>query len=269
MTTLDFFSGIWPLSVTGKSMDKMLSKAAVLWAGGKDSSLALYEARFLGYEVLSLVTFVPREPKFRAHPLRFMEYQAEALGLPHFTLEVNEPFRKSYEKAIHSLRERHRINTLITGDIAEVDCCPNWIRKCCEGSGVDVMTPLWGRDRTKLLKQFLSHKFRAVFSYVKKPWFTQDWLGIELNDDSLRRLCKINAETGLDICGENGEYHTLVTDGPVFRQGIDISESQKVLGDGYWFLDLRKVSFLSGKFDPPLRHLQIKRAPTLPIDKPS
>src|SRR3989304_8470090 len=116
-------------------IDKMSGNAAVLWTGGKDCSLALYEAKSLGHEVGSLVTFIPREPKFLAHPISFMKYQAEALKLPHYTMEINEPFKESYENAIHSLRERFGIDTLITGDISEVDGNPNWIRGCSKSSG--------------------------------------------------------------------------------------------------------------------------------------
>ena len=81
---------------------------------------------------------------------------------------------------------------------------------------------LWGCDRFELLNRLLSCKFRAIFSCVKKPWFTDEWLGKELNKDSLDKLGMINAKTGLDISGEQGEYHTLVLDGPPFRKSISI-----------------------------------------------
>ena len=219
----------------------MSKTATVLWTGGKDSSLSLYEAKLLGYEVRSLVTFVPREPEFLAHPVGFMKYQAKALELPHYTLEVNEPFKESYESAISSLREKYGIATLITGDIAEVDGHPNWIRECSE-SDINVLTPLWGRDRNELISRLLSYKFKVIFSCVKKPWFTSDWLGMELNEDSLEQLCKINVETGLDICGEQGEYHTLVLDGPPFKKSILVSAYSKREKDSLMYLDIQKVA---------------------------
>ena len=105
----------------------MTNSSAVLWTGGKDSSLASYEGKLLGYEAGSLVTFVLRGVEFRTHPLGFMRYQADALGIPHYTMEVTEPFEEGYKKAIRSLKEKHGVNTLITGDIAEVRGYPNWI----------------------------------------------------------------------------------------------------------------------------------------------
>ena len=223
-------------------MDKMSKNATVLWTGGKDSSLSLYEAKLLGYKIKSLVTFVPSEPEFLAHPLGFMEYQAEALELPHYTLEVKEPFKESYERAIHSLREKYGIGTLITGDIAEVDGNPNWIRECSEYSGMDVLTPLWGADRNELISRLISYKFKVIFSCVKKPWFTSDWLGMELNEDSLEQLRKIKIRTGLDICGEQGEYHTLVLDGPPFKKSISVSAYSKREKDSLMYIDIQKVA---------------------------
>ena len=222
----------------------MSNNAADLWTGGKDSSLALCEAELLGYEVRSLVTFVPSEPEFLAHPLGFMKYQAEALNLPHYTLEVNEPFKASYENAIHFLRAKYGIDTLITGDIAEVDGYPNWIKECNKGSGVEVLTPLWGRDRRELLEQLISYGFRAIFSCVKKPWFTGKWLGTEISEDTLKRLSALNAETGLDICGEQGEYHTLVLDGPPFKKSIRIDEYLKRAKDSLMYIDIQRVVLL-------------------------
>jgi len=220
-------------------VNEMSKHTAVSWTGGKDSSLALYEAKLLGYAVTSLVTFAPNKPEFHAHPLDFMKYQADALGIPHYTLTIEEPFKESYEKAIHFLRERYGITTLITGDIAEVDGHPNWIRECSAYSGVNVLTPLWGCDRLELLNRLLTYRFKLIFSCVKKPWFTDDsLLGRELNKDSLEQLCRINAETGLDPCGENGEYHTIVVDGPLFKRKIRILKSRPVKMEGYWFLDI-------------------------------
>ncbi len=216
-------------------------KAIVLWTGGKDSSLSLYKAKLLGYDVISLFTFMPSREEFLAHPLKFMKYQADALGIPHHSIEVNEPFRDSYEKAIHSLREKYKIDVLVTGDIAEVNGHPNWIRECSRHSGTDVLTPLWGFDRLVILKELLSYKFKIIFSCVKKPWFTIDWLGKELNLNSLDQMRTISAETGLDMCGENGEYHTLVVDGPLFKKNIYIEKYSRQIKNSLMYLDIRSV----------------------------
>lgn len=189
------------------------------------------------------IPFIPIFARFSSRYLlkSSKKMSPKALCLPHCTLEVNEPYKESYEKAIHTLRKRHGIFTLITGDIAEVDGQPNWIKECSKYSGVDVLTPLWEWDRLELLNRLLLYKVKIIFSCVKKPWFTDDWVGAELNRDSLERLCTINAATKIDICGEQGEYHTLVVDGPLFKKSIHIDIYSKHTEDSLMYIDIQKV----------------------------
>ncbi len=82
-----------------------VQNAAMLWTGGKDSAMALYEADQNGYCVRCLVTFAPPEPDFLAHPLSFIKMQAQALALPHYVLPINAPFEQSYETGLRRLRD--------------------------------------------------------------------------------------------------------------------------------------------------------------------
>ena len=189
-----------------------------------------------------MATFVPTEkPEFLAHPVSFMKYQAEALGLPHLTLEITEPFKESYEKAIQLLKEKYGVTALITGDIAEVNGAPNWIRECSKFSGMDVLTPLWKWERIDIINRLISCKFKVIFSCVKKPWFTNDWVGMEINPDSLEKLRELSGKTGLDICGEQGEYHTMVLDGPLFKKSIHITADGKLVKDHLMYIDIQKA----------------------------
>ncbi|OGW74883.1 MAG: hypothetical protein A2Z72_06245 [Omnitrophica bacterium RBG_13_46_9] len=219
----------------------MPGKASVLWTGGKDSSLAHYKARRMGYEVVNLVTFIPTGAEFHAHPLAFIKYQAGALDLSHVMLEINEPFKENYERAIDLLKKEYKIDTLVTGDISEIDGYPNWIRECSKYSGMKVLNPLWHYDRYKLIRELISYGFKAIFSCVKKPWLTGEWVGKELNEESLARLVNLNSETGLDICGEHGEYHTLVLDGPLFNRRIGIGAYLRREKDPLIYLDILKA----------------------------
>jgi diphthine-ammonia ligase len=216
--------------------------AAVLWTGGKDSCLALYEASQRGFQVERLITFVPEEGNFRAHPLEFLGLQAQALGLPLHTLKITEPYREAYQESIAALRERWAIRTLITGDIGEVDGYPNWIGETCAGSDVSVCTPLWGRDGTGLLNRFLSCGFRAVFSCVRAPWLTPDWVGRILDAEAVAELSALTRDNDFDVCGEQGEYHTLVLDGPLFEKRVRIAVSCTKKEDDLAYLDISKAS---------------------------
>ncbi len=222
-----------------------MPNVAVSWTGGKDSSLALYEAEVSGCEINCLVTFAPSQESFLAHPLDFMKLQAQALGLPHHVINIEEPFERGYENAILSLREEHGIDALVTGDIGEVaGHDPNWMVDRGQRCGVDVLRPLWHRDRLALLNRVLSLGFRVVFSCVKKPWFTEEWLGLELSRSSLERLCELSERTGLDVCGEQGEYHTLVSDGPRFRKSIKIVSFSKQVNDSIMYITLESLGLV-------------------------
>ncbi len=213
-------------------------KTAVLWTGGKDSALAFYEARLSGCDILGLVTFIPEGADFLAHPLFIMEAQAQALNLPHRTIKISKPFAENYEKAITSLRTKFGVEVLVTGDISEVDGFPNWIRERSLPSGMKVLTPLWEKDRGEILDQLVSLHFKVIFSGIKKPWLTEDWLGLEITKASLGELKALGKKTGLDLCGEQGEYHTLVLDGPPFSKRVDINSYSKGIQDDLFYLKI-------------------------------
>jgi len=201
-------------------MSPRAAGAAVLWTGGKDSALALHEATLGGCSVRCLVTFAPPQPAFLAHPLAIMKLQAQALGLPHFVWAVREPFAESYEAGLRWLKETIGIDTVITGDIAQVAGHPNWIRERATRVGINVITPLWGRQRIELLQRLMAMRFKVVFSCVKTRWLSADWVGRGLDVAAIKRLRLLREENGLDLCGEDGEYHTIVTHAPGFQRRL-------------------------------------------------
>ena len=213
----------------------------MLWTGGKDSSLALYEAERSGYRVGCLVTFAPPEPDFLAHPLGFIQIQARAMGLPHHVLPLGPPFESSYENSLCRLRQEQGIDCVVTGDIAEVNSHPNWMRQRGQAVGMKVHTPLWGRERDILLAQLLERGFKARFSCVNTRWLDANWVGRELTDSAIAELRRIRERTGLDLCGEEGEYHTLVTDGPRFSQAVELGAYSIRTAGPLAYMELRKV----------------------------
>lgn len=220
----------------------MSTKTVVLWTGGKDSALALYEAQQSGYDICLLVTFAPPGTRFRAHPIALMAQQAEAMGIAHRVITIEEPIRDNYIAALEQLAELDGIAVVVTGDISEVEGKPNWIRECCQGLALDVQTPLWHRDREELLDQLITVGFKTLFSCVKAPWFTPQWVGRELDRAAVQAMRELRATTGLDLSGEQGEYHTMVTDGPTFRRRIDVPAYGVSTSSGLAYLDFANLS---------------------------
>lgn len=149
-----------------------------------------------------------------------MQSQAQAIGLPHQLLTVQMPYEHGYEVVLQYLRDTWDIQCVITGDIAEVDGLPNWIEERCQSIGMEVYMPLWGRQRSELLETLISHGFKVCFSCVHMHWLESDWLGRMLTAKTMEELVQRHERHGLDLCGEQGEYHTMVLDGPIFKQPI-------------------------------------------------
>ena len=162
----------------------------------------------------------------RAHPSKLMEQQAKSLHLPYEVIDLQEPFEKSYEEALVRLKETYGVETIVTGDIAEVMEQPNWITNRCKAVGLKAFLPLWHLDREVILNKLVQYHFKVIFSCVKAPWFTVDWLGREITLESIQSLKELHAINAVDLCGENGEYHTIVLNGPGYSEEIPFRRTE-------------------------------------------
>jgi uncharacterized protein (TIGR00290 family) len=224
------------------SVRPLRSSLPVLWTGGKDSALALYEARRAGYFIDRLVTFAPFNPDFLAHPIALMRAQAHAMGLLHEVLEIGPDARAGYRSAIARLRQQDGIAVLITGDIDLVEGMPNFVHECSRGLDVDVFMPLWQRNRSELMRKLVDLDFEVIFTLVKQPWFTIDWLGRRIGVECLHALEELHRATGIDICWENGEYHTMVLNGPMFDERLSLELGASKLVDQMAYLSVKMIN---------------------------
>ena len=199
-------------------------KVAISWSGGRESSLACHRVMKEGHKVACLVTFVLDQywPAM-GHPPQIMRLQSESIGIPLVMLKIDEPYKEGYRKAIANLIETWTIEGIVTGDIYVVDeIHGNWMESVCKGLDIKVLMPLWAQDTSEVLDEEMSEGFRAVFTCVKQPWFDRDWIGRALNKDTVKDLLALAKKHGIDPCGENGEYHTMVIDGPIFKKPVKI-----------------------------------------------
>ena len=189
-----------------------------------------------GFEVTFIVTFLSETP-IVCHPLSLIQLQSKALRLPHIKVKVKEPYFQEYRKAISRFIKENEIEGIVTGDISVVDSFHgNWIDDVCKGLSVKVIKPLWGLDRYQILNNLVSRGFKAVFTCVRQPWFDEEWLGRELNRDCLRKLKALEEKYGLDLCGERGEYHTMIVDAAIFKEAIQISKFSKEKKGSLFFM---------------------------------
>jgi len=202
-------------------------KVAVSWSGGKESGLAYYKAMSGGHEISLIVTFLWEIPTFY-HPLELVKLQSEAMKTPHIKVKVEKPYFEGYRRAINNLREEYGIEGIVTGDISITDSYHgDWMKNVCEGLNVELIRPLWNLNRYRILEELVSKGFKAVFTCVKKPWFNDNWLGRVLDNICIEELKELGRKSGMDPCGEFGEYHTMLIDAPMFKEVIEISEFEK------------------------------------------
>ncbi len=222
-------------------------KIAVSWSGGMESALACNKAIEEGYDVAYLVVFVSETWPAFCHPLSIMELQARALRIPLLRLAVKKPYEQSYREVISHLLEEKGIEGIVTGDIYVVDDLHGrWMDKVTEGLDISVIMPLWNRDTRKVLDEEIECGFRSVFTCLGRQWFSEEWLGRELNNNSVKELKVLAKESGMDFCGENGEYHTMTIDGPIFKKRIDISRFSKEKHNNRLFIKINEY-FLKEK----------------------
>ncbi len=227
--------------------------AAVLWTGGKDSAFALHlAANRAGYRIERLVTFVPPRAQFRAHPLAVMRLQAKALDLPHRTVLIRKPYRPSYERSLAQLRAEG-IQTLVTGDIDRVGGAPSWIGECARPLGLEVFAPLWQRSRTGILRALIRSRFEVIISCIDRSRLGPEWLARTLDPDAVRDLEEMRRSAGVDPAGEQGEYHTITLDAPMFRRRLAV-RSWKPSRYGRWsYANLREIALVDKRPRLPAR----------------
>jgi uncharacterized protein (TIGR00290 family) len=209
-------------------------KVAVLWTGGKDSSLACYKVMKRKFDVAFIMTFIWDQPP-ASHPLPLIRLQSKALQIPLYWERVSPPYFKDYRQAMIELRKDYGIEAVVTGDISYVASHDgNWIDEVCKDIGIEVIKPLWELDRLRIVEDLVESGFKAIFTCVKKPWFSEEWIGRAIDAKTIRELVRLNRETGMDICGENGEYHTMTVDASFYEKAIDVSKFEtEEINDAY------------------------------------
>jgi uncharacterized protein (TIGR00290 family) len=210
------------------------------WSSGKDSALALHEARAEGgLDVVGLLTTVNASfDRVAMHGVRraLLEAQAAALGLPLHIVELpwpcpNEVYEQKMAVAIDEAR-RFGIEAMAFGDLFLEDI-RRYREAALEGTGVTPFFPLWRRPTPEVARSLIDLGYRAVVVCVDPALAPREiagrWYDAALLDD---------LPSGVDPCGENGEFHTVVVDGPGFALPVDVEVGEVVEREGFVFADV-------------------------------
>jgi diphthine-ammonia ligase len=215
-------------------------RVAISWSGGKDSCLACFKATQEGFEVHSLLTMMTSDGKSNFHLIKsdLLDAQADSLRIP-MTKQKTAPgtYEQEFRKALIKLKT-DGVKGLVTGDIYEVPMHESgWLDRICREADLKPIKPLWNRDTRQIFHEFINSDFQAVVIRVNTALLGSEWLGRQLNEKFFEDIVRIG---NVDPCGERGEYHTLVTDGPLFNKHIEILESRKATRNGSSCLEIEQ-----------------------------
>jgi uncharacterized protein (TIGR00290 family) len=175
-----------------------------------------------------------------AHRMEWQRLQGQAMGIPIVDgiLELNERkdnYKEAYAAAIRKVQQEYDIQYIITGDIDFVfTSTDNFMQQVCthfDTGGVQVLLPLWQQDRKELLMEMLSRNFDICFCCVKTPHFDESWIGRRLDAAAIQEM---ETKDGLDLTGENGEYHTMVVNGPMYHMTLEFVSAKSHELQDHW-----------------------------------
>ncbi len=216
-------------------------KVLLSWSGGKDSALTLHEiSQDQRYEIVGLLTTVTEDyRRISMHGVReaLLEQQAMSIGLPLSKVLIskngsNEEYESQMKEVLLQFQQSG-VNAAVFGDIFLED-----VRKYREENlarvGMKGVFPLWGKEN--LPQTFIDSGFKAIVTCVDAKALDKKFVGRLFDREFLDEL-----PAGVDPNGENGEFHSFVFDGPIFRKKIDFILGEVVHRDGFYFCDLEPL----------------------------
>ena len=221
--------------------DDPREKVLLSWSGGKDSAMALLTLQKAGtYEVVALLTTVTQGyDRISIHGVRrtLLERQAAALNLKLYQVTISKgTTNREYEAKIEVVLRHylgHGVRAVAFGDIFLEDL-RNYRERNLSRLGMKGLFPIWKRDTGELVRAFIELGFKAVVVCVDIRVLDLSFVGQAINSDFLERL-----PAHVDPCGEHGEFHSFVYDGPLFKEPVQYSKGEVVVrGTHFGFCDL-------------------------------
>ena len=210
-------------------------RAAISWSGGKDSCAALHRTHG-EYDVACMITmFDEGAERSRSHGLRpeILAAQAERLGLRRITGRCTwQTYDATFADALQQAKA-DAVTHVIFGDIM-FDEHRQWAERMCDAAGLKAVEPLFGSSTVALFEEWTASGADALIVTARAALLDDSWLGRPLR----REMLDAFAQLGVDPCGERGEYHTVVTNSPLFSRPLVVEAGERVQRSGCWALDL-------------------------------
>lgn len=193
-------------------------KFVISYSGGKDSVMALHKMLEKGHAPVGLLVMVNREMQrswFHGVDLKLLENISESLTIPLILCEAGQ---EDYCAAMESGMKRAKelgAEACVFGDI-DIEDHLTWCQERCDAVGLKRLHPLWHRDRRENTNELIDLGYQCVIKCIRNQDLPKAFLGRRLDKSAVEEM----TNRGVDVCGENGEYHTVVVDGPIFRYPV-------------------------------------------------
>ena len=211
-------------------------KFAVSFSGGKDSMLALHEMVEAGHEPVALLVMYRGEARRSwVHGIdpKLLAAIGEALEIPLICCGAkSETYDEDMERGLRQAQELGA-QACVFGDI-DTPGHRGWDEARCAAVGMDAILPLWKRERVDAVRKTLDLGYRCLIKCVRNDILPVSWLGQPLSHTHVEQMLA----QGIDACGENGEYHTVVVDGPLFSRAVSVENHGLVILDQITAADL-------------------------------
>ncbi|WP_130736534.1 diphthine--ammonia ligase [Flavobacterium sp. J27] len=204
------------------------------WSGGKDSCYALMKAVQQGLQPIALLNMMNENGKVsRSHgiPLAILEQQAAQMQLPLVAVPASwSQYEEHYIATLHQIKKKYAIQGVVFGDI-DLEPHREWEEKVCTAANLKAFLPLWQQDRIGLVHEMLDNGIQTLIVSCNLQ-MGEGYLGKVLTKELALELQK----KGVDPCGENGEFHTLVIDCPLFENKIQLPSFEVKTYENYCFI---------------------------------
>ncbi|MGL6024656.1 MAG: diphthine--ammonia ligase [Cetobacterium sp.] len=214
----------------------MNRKVVVSFSGGKDSILSLHKVISLGYEPIALITTVNKtknESWFHDISVEILKQVSLAVNIPLLLVECDgENYEDYFESALKNM-ELLGAEACVFGDI-DIEHHREWGEQRCKNTNLEALFPLWKHNREELVNEFINLGYKALIKKVNLSNMSLDFLGKTLSTELLEDI----KATGSDVCGENGEYHTFVYNGPIFSKEVSLKNNKNTINENTILLEL-------------------------------
>lgn len=207
------------------------------WSGGKDCMLALYRVlNTRQHTVTHLVNMVNFDGYSKSHGLKssLIAQQASALDMEIVQHPTDD---KGYEANFKLVIERLKQEGVTGGVFGDIylQVHRDWIERVCSEMHIQPFFPLWNSSTSDLIHEFVDAGFKAMVVSVNKKHLSKDWLGRTLDSGFVSDILRME---NIDPCAENGEYHSFVYDGPIFKNPVALEKGNDYFKDDHWFIEL-------------------------------